>query len=91
MSKPIKTVNVSRIDESRSMLRQYLDDETLGPLLNVLDEMIKAPSDQRLQEQLATTFDDLGMIQGAVLTYAPYIAILLAEDRIPDHDWPAPQ
>ncbi len=86
MSKLNSTFNVERVDESIAMLKQYLDAETLTPLLTVLDAMAKAPNDATLLDRLSETVSDLGIMQGAVLTYAPYIAILLSDQAFPDTD-----
>ncbi|WP_462320767.1 hypothetical protein [Halochromatium sp.] len=86
MSQFNSAFNVERIDESIAMLKQYLDAETLTPLLTVLDEMAKAPDDATLLDRLSDTVDDMGILQGAVLTYAPYIAILLSDQAFPDTD-----
>lgn len=40
----------------------------------------------QVQDQLSRTFNELGIMQGAVLTYAPYIGILLADDQFTDDD-----
>jgi hypothetical protein len=36
--------------------------------------------------RLADVFDGLGLLQGAVLTYAPYISIVLAGRQLDDMD-----
>ncbi len=86
MSKLSKTVDAQRIDESISMLKHYLDAKTLAPLLEVLNEMTERPEDEALLDRLSETLDGLGIMQGAVLTYAPYLAILLSEHRFTDAD-----
>ena len=77
-------VNASRIDESISMLEQYLDAEELAPLLSVLRELAKNPDDGAPLDRVSEVFDNLGMLQGAVLTYAPIIAGFLSDDPFSD-------
>ncbi len=76
----------SRIDESISMLAQYLDAEELAPLLSVLRELAKNPDDGALLDRLSEVFENLGILQGAVLTYAPIIAGFLSDDPFSDRD-----
>ena len=86
MSKLSRPIDAQRINESQLMLKQYLDAETLAPLLDVLNEMAENPEDEALLDRLSETVDSLGIMQGAVLTYAPYIALVLSEYRFIDID-----
>lgn len=68
------------------MLVQYLDAEELAPLFSVLRELAKNPDDGALLDRLSEVFENLGMLQGAVLTYAPIIAGFLSDDTFSDRD-----
>jgi hypothetical protein len=72
------------IDESIAMLEQYLDAEKLAPLLSVLGELARNPDDGALLARLSEVVDNLGVLQGAVLTYAPIIAGFLSDDPFRD-------
>jgi hypothetical protein len=84
MTEPDHSVEASQIDESISMLEQYLDADELAPLLSVLRELAKNPDDGALLTRLSEVVDNLGMLQGAVLTYAPIIAGFLSDDPFSD-------
>jgi len=84
MTETDHSVEASKIDESISMLEQYLDAEELAPLLSVLRELAKNPDDGALLTRLSDVVDNLGMLQGAVLTYAPIIAGFLSDDPFSD-------
>lgn len=75
-----KPVNPTRVAEAIQMLRQYLDPQDIAPLLAALEALQAAPEDAAAFEVLVEAFNGLGLQQGAVLTYAPYISILLSED-----------
>jgi hypothetical protein len=62
------------------MLERYLNAEEIKPLLTALETLKTEPGNESYFRQLVTAFDDLGPQQGAVLTYAPYINILLSDD-----------
>jgi hypothetical protein len=68
------------------MLAHYLDAEELAPLLSVLRELAKNPDDGALLDRLSEVFESLGMLQDAVLTYAPIIAGFLSDDSFSDRD-----
>jgi len=76
----VKPVRINDIDQSINMLNQYLGNEEIKALLTVLEALKKDPENEVRFDQLAKAFDDLGPRQGAVLTYAPYIGILLSDD-----------
>jgi len=84
MTETDRSVEASKIDESISMLEQYLDADELAPLLSVLRELAKNPDDDALLTRLSEVVDNLGMLQGAVLTYAPIIAGFLSDDPFSD-------
>jgi hypothetical protein len=49
-------------------------------VLAALRALRTEPENESFFAQLVKAFDDLGPRQGAVLTYAPYIGILLSDD-----------
>lgn len=76
----MKPVNATNIDNAILMLEQHLDTEEIKPLLSALEALKAEPENESCFGQLVNAFDDLGSRQGAVLTYAPYISILLSDD-----------
>ena len=79
----MKPVNVESIESSITMLEQYLDSEdieAIQPLLAALQALRSEPDSESRFAELASAFDNVGSRQGAVITYAPYIGILLSDD-----------
>tara|TARA_B110000259_G_scaffold86596_2_gene100918 strand:+ start:98 stop:724 length:627 start_codon:yes stop_codon:yes gene_type:complete len=77
-----KSVCVESIDISIQMLNQYLDVKDLGPLIFALEALKKDLKNESCFSQLVNAFADLGPLQGAVLTYAPYVNFLLTDDPL---------
>jgi len=75
----LKSVRVDAVEESINMLSEYVGGEEITPLLSALKALVSDPEDVKSLRLLANEFDALGPSQGAVLTYAPYIGILLTE------------
>ena len=75
-----KPVSVANVDSAIQMLKQHLDDAEIEPLLTALETLKENPENKSCFDQLVKAFDDLGPRQGAVLTYAPYVSILLSDD-----------
>ena len=69
-----------RVDETIQMLTQHLDGDEIDALVAALETLKAAPDDEASFDQLLKAFDDLGPRQGAVLTYAPYVSLLLSDD-----------
>lgn len=80
IEKKVKPIRITDIDISIQMLEQHLDVEEIKPLLTALEALKAEPENESCFGQLVQAFDDLGPRQGAVLTYAPYISILLSDD-----------
>ncbi|MFP4610347.1 MAG: hypothetical protein ACLFQT_04925 [Thiohalophilus sp.] len=75
-----KSINPARLEEAIGMLEQYVADEAIRPLLVALNALKDDPQNEACMEQVVNAFDDLGIVQGAVLTYAPYLSVLLMDD-----------
>ncbi|HYQ70990.1 MAG TPA: hypothetical protein VET88_03560 [Gammaproteobacteria bacterium] len=86
MSSPSPLVDLYRVETSITMLKQYLAEEDITPLIVVLESIAADPRNEALLGQLSDVFDGLGLLQGAVLTYAPYISIVLAGDLFDEMD-----
>ena len=80
IEKKVKPIRITDIEISIKMLEQHLDAEEIKPLLTALEALKAEPENESCFGQLVKAFDDLGPRQGAVLTYAPYISILLSDD-----------
>ena len=75
-----KTINVEEVENAISMLETYVKNEAVYSLIAALESLKLAPEDHSKLVEVATVFNELGSSQGAVLTYAPYIGILLSDD-----------
>jgi hypothetical protein len=74
-----KPVRVEAVEESINMLSEYIGGAEIDPLLSVLKALQSEPENIEHLSRLAREFDALGPGQGAVLTYAPYIGILMSD------------
>lgn len=76
--------NAIMIDESIQMLEKYLDSEAVAPLISALKAFNDDPWNESCQKQVLKSFHQLGTIQGAVLTYAPYLITLMSNNPFQD-------
>ncbi|MDY6979925.1 MAG: hypothetical protein SV201_08595 [Pseudomonadota bacterium] len=79
-----KYINPARLEDTIQMLEQYVDDEEIKPLLSALHTLKEDPQNESCMEQVVEAFNELGIVQGAVLTYAPYLSVLLMDDPYGD-------
>ncbi|MFK8026505.1 MAG: hypothetical protein AB8C40_00420 [Gammaproteobacteria bacterium] len=79
-----KKVDVASIKHSIKMLQTYVDNEDIKPFITALEQLQHAPQDHSKLVEVATIFDKLETSQGAVLTYAPYIILMLSDDPFGD-------
>ena len=79
MSNLHQGVDASRIAQSIHLLKQHLNEDDIASLISVLEAIVVSPQDLELVGQLYEVFNGLDIMQGAVLTYAPYIAIVLSD------------
>jgi hypothetical protein len=84
MSDSTKHVDPQSIHNSIQMLKRHLGEEKIKPLLVVLEALAEDQDNETLVEQLSDVFGGLGILQGAALTYAPCIAILLSDNPFND-------
>ncbi len=61
------------------MLKTYLDEDDIRLLLDSLETLKAEPEDEAGYRKMLDAFNALGIEQGAVLTYAPYINALLSK------------
>jgi hypothetical protein len=77
-----RDLDPERIKEAVQMLRQHMDEQEIDTLISALEALVNNPSDEALLGQALDAFNGLGPMQGAVLTYAPYVSIVLSDDPL---------
>jgi len=85
MTKITENVDAGKINASIEGLKQFVKDASIDPLISLLEALKQDPNNESLLLELSDTFKALGIIQGAVLTYAPYISLLLSYDIFENH------
>ena len=73
-------MNIEGLENAIQMLKTYVENEEVIPLIKALESLKGSPKDHSKLVEVANVFNDLGSSQGAVLTYAPYISIMLSDD-----------
>ena len=76
-----KPVNAERLATDIAMLKSYLNDDEIKPLLDALEALRAEPESETTFKEMMDAFNQLGIIQGAVLTYAPYLKVVLSDAR----------
>lgn len=80
MENSTQNIDPVKIDDAIQMLNEYIKESSIKPLISSLEALRKDPNNKSLLAQVSDAFKNLGMMQGAVLTYAPYVWIMLCED-----------
>jgi hypothetical protein len=80
MSDPGKSIDLNSLESSIRMLKLYVTAEEVAPLIEVMEAILNDPQNPSLHERLSEVFTGLGIQQGAVLTYAPCVAVMLGDD-----------
>ena len=76
-------VNAERLADDVTMLKTYLDENDIKSLLESLEALKAEPHNEVAFQTMLDAFNDLGITQGAVLTYAPYLKVLLSQSLRP--------
>lgn len=76
--------DITEIDSSIQLLNEYINDTSIKPVISVLEALKKDPDNESLIVKLADTLNTNGVMQGAVLTYAPYISVLISNGLFED-------
>jgi len=61
-----------------------MDAQAINPLVSALETLKTEPQNARFQENVINAFNELGVLQGAALTYAPYLNIFVSDDPFGD-------
>lgn len=80
MAKMTQDIDPVKLDTSIELLKQYVKDSSIEPLISALEALKKDPDNESLFGTFSDAFAALGIVQGAVLTYAPYVSSLLSND-----------
>ena len=79
----LQSIDVADIDIALGMLKRYLNAQDINPLLTSLETLRTNPQNEAYQEQVISAFNEC-RLQGAVLTYAPYLQIFVSDDPFGD-------
>jgi hypothetical protein len=80
----LQSIKAVDIDKAIQMLKKYVDDQGINPLLSSLETLKTEPQSEALQTQVINAFNALNHLQGAALTYAPYLSIFVSDDPFGD-------
>jgi len=80
----LQSITREDVDSALHMLQQHVQDAEIAPLVSALEALKDNPQDRGRQEAVAEAFDALGIVQGAVLTYAPLLQLFVSVDPFDD-------
>ncbi len=80
----LQSIKAVDIDKAINMLKKYVDDQGINPLVSALETLKTEPQNEAFQTQVITAFNALSYLQGAALTYAPYLNIFVSDDPFGD-------
>ena len=80
----LQAIKVADIDIALQMLQRHMDGQDINSLLSALETLKTEPQNEAYQGQVINVFNDMGILQGAALTYAPYLNIFVSDDPFGD-------
>ena len=86
-----RVISPERLETDIQMLNKWVNTEEIQPLVTALKALQQDPQNEARLAEAKQAFADLGLIQGAVLTYAIYLKALLSDDVFGglQEEWPA--
>lgn len=75
-----RKVSAEGVENAIRMLSAYVDTKEIGPFLAALEALQADPGSESGLSRMIDEFKALGPKQGAVLTYAPYVGLLMSDD-----------
>lgn len=78
-------IDFAKVDNAMQMLNKYADEASIRPLISILEALKEDLHSETLLAQLTTTWRNLGIYQGTVLTYVPYFYTLIPDDIFGDN------
>ena len=85
MSDISNNMNVGYIDDAIRMLTTYAKEDSLKPLISILEALKQDLHNESLLAELTDAWRNLGVYQGTVLTYVPYFYTLIPDDIFGDN------
>ncbi len=85
MSNISGNMNVGYIDDAIRMLTTYAKEDSLKPLISILEALKQDLHNESLLAELTDAWRNLGVYQGTVLTYVPYFYTLIPDDIFGDN------
>ena len=85
MSNIPENMNVQNIEHALQMLNTYAKEESLKPLIAILEALKQDPKNETLSAKLTDTWRGIGVYQGTVLTYVPFFYTLIPDDIFGDN------
>lgn len=79
-------ITKEQVDTTIRMLETNIDPTSIDALLSTLRGLSEAPDNLEQLNRVVEAFNDLGMLQGAVLSYATFFSTLLSNVDLDDHD-----
>ena len=80
MENSTPNIDPVKIDDAIQSLNKYVRENSIRPLISVLEALRNDPDNKSLLTQVSNALKDIGVMKGAVLTYAPYVWLMLCED-----------
>jgi len=84
MKNATDNIDVADIDKAIHVLNKYTNEPSIKPLISILEELKKDSCNELLLAELADTWRNLGVFQGAVLTYVPNFYTWIPDDIFGD-------
>ncbi len=85
MSNFTNNTNVGKFEEAIRLLNTYAKEDSLKPLIAILEALKQDPDNESLSAELTHAWRNLGVYQGTVLTYVPYFYTLIPDDIFGDN------
>lgn len=85
MSNITDNMNAGYIDDAIQMLNTYAKEDSLKPLISILEALKQDLHNESLLAKLTDAWRNLGVYQGTVLTYVPYFYTLIPDDIFGDN------
>jgi hypothetical protein len=77
-----RDVDPSKVGDAIRLLAAYLDADEIAPLTSALEALKAEPESEDRLGQVVEAFCALGVSQGAALTYAPYLGVLMSDRAV---------